>query len=79
MDTAQILASLRAEQKKISAAIAVLEKIGPGEATNGRVPARARGKAAKSARKARVLSSEGKKRIADAAKRRWAKWRKENK
>jgi hypothetical protein len=72
MDTKKILADLYAEKKRIDTAIAALEALSP--ATNSPQAAKAPAKtSSKPSTKKRVLSPEGRKRIAEAAKKRWAK------
>lgn len=77
MDTQQILAALRAERDRITQVIAALETLQGGEGSLLKAEAatlRAAARAGKSGK--RHISPEGRKRISEAAKRRWAEQRK---
>jgi hypothetical protein len=75
MDTKKILVDLYAERKRIDAAISALEALSTTTPppTPEKTPVKT---ASKSTTKKRVLSPEGRKRIAEAAKKRWAKQKK---
>lgn len=85
METRSILAELRAERDRVDKAIAALEALegASAPATTARrgrppksasAPTVAQPKPARDGR--RVISQEGRKRIAEAARRRWAKQKK---
>ena len=65
------IGELRAELQRLEALF------GDGAKRSGRGPAARAGQQTKRPR--RKMSAEGRKKIADAAKKRWAKWRAENK
>jgi hypothetical protein len=75
MDTAQILADLRAQRDRITAAIAALESLNGTAATPAKIAAKpAAVKSAKiPAAKKRVVSPEARQRMAEAQQKRWAK------
>jgi len=70
MDIRQILDELRAERGRIDSAIAALESVG-GKSGNGR-------RSVTGKRRRRKMSAEGRKRISQAMKRRWAERRKKS-
>ena len=71
MNTSKILAELRGERDRINQAIAALESLGSGAASS-----KSGGASKGGPRKRRKMSAEARKRISDAAKRRWAEVRK---
>jgi hypothetical protein len=73
IDTKKILTDLYAERKRIDAAISALEALGRATISAEFGRTKSPQKESKPAAKKRVLSPEGRKRIAEAAKRRWAK------
>jgi len=68
----QIVAKLKAERDRLDQAIAAIESL---KATNHR-GGRAAGSISAPRRRRRGMSAAGRKRIAEAAKKRWAVWRK---
>jgi hypothetical protein len=85
MDTNKILADLRAQRERVNQAIAALEALNgtavsgpksktPAKATKATVTkATAVASGTKSVAKKRVISPEGRKRMAEAQQKRWAK------
>jgi hypothetical protein len=71
MDTSTILAVLRAERDQIDSAIAALEALGDGASAVRSTPKAAQVKTTPTKGK-RVLSAASRKKMADAAKQRWA-------
>lgn len=82
MDTRKFLADLYTERKRLDAAIAALEALSPSDfhPPSGLQPKRGRPKSTQvgstPTTKKRVLSPEGRERIAEAARKRWAKQKK---
>jgi hypothetical protein len=70
LDISQILVELRRERDRILEAIAALEHVGSTSARRGRPP----GKAGRPRR--RRLTPEGRKRLSDMMKKRWAERKK---
>lgn len=84
MEVSRIIIELDAQIAKLQQARAVLAgttvstvRTGPGRPKGGKKPAPAAVKTSTAPRK-RKLSAEGRKRIADAMKKRWAERRKQN-
>jgi hypothetical protein len=75
LDTKKILTDLYAERKRLDVAISALEALTTTTAFSApsKTPAKT---SSKPTTKKRVLSPEGRKRIAEAAKKRWAKQKK---
>jgi hypothetical protein len=69
------LAELNVERQAILQAFPELSRKNPNGARTATVPTP---KAARPGRRCRKMSAEGRRRIAEAAKRRWADWRKQN-
>ncbi len=70
MDIGKILAELRSERERIDAAIRALEAVGAGK---GRISRQRNG------RRRRHLSAEGRRRISEAMKKRWAERKRRSK
>src|SRR5271157_3057815 len=74
MDIQGIVVQLRQEVSRIENAIAALVGLGSQPARRGRPPKASQARPA-SGQKRRHMSAAGRKRISDAMKRRWAKWK----
>jgi hypothetical protein len=74
MDIQSIVAQLRQEATRIERAIAALTGLGSPTARRGRLPEGSHAKPA-TAKKRRRLSAAARKRISEAMKQRWAKWK----
>lgn len=73
MDTSQILEQLKSERDRLNQAIAALESVKTPAGVSRRAAARGRG------RGGRRMSSEARRRISEAQKKRWARQRKAQK
>jgi hypothetical protein len=74
MDIQSIVAQLRQEATRIERAIAALTGLGAPTARRGRLPEGSHAKPA-TAKKRRRLIAAARKRISEAMKQRWAKWK----
>jgi len=74
MDIQSIVAQLRQEVNRIEHAITALTGLGSPTARRGRLPEGSHAKPA-TAKKRRRLSAAARKRISEAMKQRWAKWK----
>ena len=74
LDIHRILADLKAERDRIVQAIASIEKIGSPRARRGRPPGPSSGR-----RRKRRLTPEGRRRLSEMMKKRWAERRKKAK
>ena len=74
MDINRILAELKAERDRIDQAIAAIGSIGSARGRRGRPPGRPAGK-----RRKHKLTPEGRKRLSEMMKKRWAERRKKAK
>ena len=72
MDIQNILSELRAEFSRISHAIAALEGLFSSAPRRGRPP---KSKTAAPSKKRRTMSAAARKRISEAMKQRWVKWK----